>query len=271
MNKINIPFKGMTNVPDDSFSQDGSMSVLLNMRHKGGELVPVEKPTSTNATNVKQALFHAQTGHWVYLKSGGLLEVESVDEQEGFRGQTIKESGVSSFAILGNVVIMYLESSVEYAIWRGGYYELLGELPRVYNRLSFILKGDGNKEFVKTSYGTEAQVKTDKVGKINELLDLIYKEGGFIDRVWFRVAYRLFDGSYLSISEIKQVSWYDESVQDHFIGMFNTSKNLCVHRDTDYKYSVRYFKVDMSLNLAFPEKWRDIIAGVDVFTAGSIP
>lgn len=275
MNKINIPFRGMTNVPDDSFSQDGSMSVLLNMRHKGGELVPVEKPTSTDAANVRQALFHAQTGFWVYLKSGGLLEVEGVDEQGGFRGQTIKESGVNSFAILGNVVIMYLENSVEYAIWRGGYYELLGELPRIYNRLSFILKGDGNKELVKTSYGEEDQVKTDKVGKINELLDLIYKEGGFIDRVWFRVAYRLFDGSYLSISEIKQVSWYGEGERDYFIGMFNTSKHLYVHEDTtsqlQYKYSVRYFNVDMSLNLAFPEKWRDIIAGVDVFTTGSIP
>lgn len=39
MNKINIPFKGMTNVPDDSYSQDGDMEVLLNADIKNGEVV----------------------------------------------------------------------------------------------------------------------------------------------------------------------------------------------------------------------------------------
>ena len=277
MNKINIPFRGMTNVPDDSFSQDGSMSVLLNMRHKGGELVPCQPPTKDNqGYSIKQVLYHANSEHWLELKDDGLLYYRKKDSQQ----ERQLADGVVSFAIMGNIVIINFADRVEYAIWRGKDYEYLGKLPAIENYMNIIIDGDGNKEFVMTEtvvYPDYDSAGQDKKGRVDKMLQKIYKEEkGFIDRVWFRVAYRLFDGSYLSVSDIKQASWYGESGQDSFIGMFNDERQLWHSNDStsiSYTAAVRYFKAEVELGdeiFEGLEKWKHIIRSVDVLTTGSI-
>ena len=112
MEKINVSFKGMTNIPDDSFSGDGDMAVVLNMRHKGGELVQCQPPAATPVSyKVRQAMFHAKSGKWLELHEDGELWLRD--------GKEAIQAGVESFAILGNVVVMYSENKVFYAIWRG--------------------------------------------------------------------------------------------------------------------------------------------------------
>ena len=272
MNKINIPFKGMTNVPDDSFSQDGSMSVLLNMRHKGGELVQCQPPAVHPLTaKIEQALYHAQSGLRLAL-TGGALTVQGKEEP-------IKESGVKSFALMGNVVIMYLESSVEYAIWRNGAYVYLGELPEVPVLIASNLEEKTKKRQTKEEYYIEYKKEREYLynravqkGFIDEILDSIYEECGYVDRAWFRVGLKLFDGSYIALSGIYQLS-ARKTGPDDLIGiqlgdMWYVSSNTGSGNE-HYTAQVNYFTPEIGVT-AIAGDWKDIITSIDVFSTGSI-
>lgn len=264
MNKINIPFKGMTNVPDDSFSQDGSMSVLLNMRHKGGELVQCQPPAKEPTVQVKQALYHAQSGQWLFLKPTGQINIG---------GETV--TGVTSVALMGNIVVLYKERSVEYAIWRNGDYVYLGPLPEVpvltATDLTGIDKIRNTEEKYYKKYSKENKelwYRNVQKGFVDEMLDSIYNECGYVDRAWFRVGLKLFDGSYIALSGIYQLSASrtgdDDAIgkQDLFIPMGTSDPQL-------FQAKVKYFKPKLAVE-GIDSNWKDVISSIDVFSTGSI-
>ena len=172
MEKKIISFKGISNVPDDGLNEAGDMSVLLNMRHKGGELVPCQGPAETPGfKGVEQVLYHANSGLWLFLQDGRLYYFKENDWSDG--ALYIYQSGVESFAIMGNIVIMNFADRVEYAIWRGKDYEYLGELPTVIDNVEIIIDGDGNKELVMTEtvvYPDTATANQDRKGSVDKML-----------------------------------------------------------------------------------------------------
>ena len=275
MNKINIPFKGITNVPDDSFSQDGSMSVLLNMRHKGGELVQCQPPVERSASKVRQAMFHAQSRQWLELTTDGIVQYT-----DGAGGASFPVTDIKSFAIMGNIVIMYLENSVEYAIWRNGKYVYLGPLPEVPRLNASNLQEQTKKRTTDEQY----HVKYDKnreylynravqKGFIDEVLDSVYTECGYVDRAWFRVGLKLFDGSYIALSGIYQLS-ARKTGQVDLIGIQTNDMWYQAHTgqtegDDNYTAQVNYFKPTISVS-KIDGNWKDIISSIDVFSTGSI-
>lgn len=282
MNKINIPFKGMSNVPDDSFSQDGSMSVLLNMRHKGGELVQCQPPTERSAPEVMQAMFHAQSGKWIELGTEG--ELRWADYLNS-RWAYIKEDGVKSFALMGNMVIMYYDDRVEYAVWNGMKYLMMGGLP---DAPQLILDGFDVKEYTSTTDSklTDNQDEENyhwrfQKGNIDKCLASIYKAGGYVDRAWFRIGVRLFDGSYLVLGAILELSNYpniDDIKNSLDIGDYITSPIAGVQKlwysegpyPTEYKTTLKYFIPKFRVGALPNEEWSEVVAAIDVFSTGSI-
>ena len=268
MNKINIPFRGMTNVPDDSFSQDGSMSVLLNMRHKGGELVQCQPPAKEPTVKVKQALYHAQSGQWLVLNPMGQINIG---------GETV--TGVTSFALMGNIVVLYKERSVEYAIWRNGAYVYLGPLPEVpvltatdldeKNKTrktggKYYRVYDPDKPESSSLYNRAVQK-----GFVDEVLSSIYEDCGYVDRAWFRVGLKLFDGSYIALSNIYQLSARETSDTD-LIGVQDLWSVEDARAETsEYTVKVNYFVPKLAIE-GHLENWKDIVASIDVFSTGSI-
>ena len=280
MEKKIISFKGVTNVPDDGFNEAGDMSVLLNMRHKGGELVPCQPPTPERVDdNISQVLYHANSGYWLALKQGELLVYDNkfnVAESIAEQG-TIVQSGVESFALMGNIVIMNFADRVEYAIWEGNY-RVLGALPEIEDLLLVGIKDfqelEKTEKYSLPEGSSNDVIRNTRVGAINKQLNAIYEERGFVDRVWFKVALRLFDGTYLKSSNITQVSWYAEVSQDGAPGKSNTTRQLW-HSDENgtYRATVKYFKTDVWLSPDTAGRfkgWENIIAGIDIFTTGSI-
>lgn len=272
MNKINIPFKGMTNVPDDSYSQDGSMSVLLNMRHKGGELVQCQPPMEKNAPDtVLQVLYHPQSDRWLELLSGGELSVRYGEKLEG----NIKDSGVNSFAIMGNIVIMYLENSVEYAIWRNGDYVYLGELPEApwleitTNTVEESVLTEGKYDMYYNSETSELYNGYVQKGFIDHALSLVYKQNCYIDRAFFIVALKLFDGTYIATSSPYQISSGETT------GLVNTVRWSPFTGSASDRYKatasglVPTFKI-LDESIEALERWEDVIVSIDIFTSGSI-
>lgn len=274
MNKINIPFRGMTNVPDDSFSQDGSMSVLLNMRHKGGELVQCQPPVERSASKVRQAMFHAQSRQWLELTTEGIVQYT-----DGAGGASLPVTDIKSFAIMGNIVIMYLKNSVEYAIWRNGKYVYLGPLPEMPRLNAGNLDEQTKKRQTEEEYYTRYVADKKSLynravqkGFIDEILDSIYEQCGYVDRAWFRVGLKLFDGSYIALSGIYQLS-ARHTGQEDLIGvqindMWYPSTNTGGDNE-HYTARVGYFVPKINVT-PISENWKDVISSIDVFSTGSI-
>ena len=276
MEKKIITFGGITNVPDDGLNEAGDMSVLLNMRHKGGELVPCRRPSEMPGdSKVEQLQYHAQSGLWLELRDDKSLYVNP---------KGIIARDVESFAIMGNIVIMNFADRVEYAIWEGNY-RVLGALPEIDTTVTvdflnnYILQQKTVVHYFTTSNITKEEERSAKIGSINKALDQVYQEKGYVDRVWFKIGLRLFDGTYIKSSAITQASWYDDNCansQDR-PGTGNDTNSLWTEYTGGQSYAkqakVRYFtvkpKIDQDLfnNL---RGWENVITSVDVFTTGSI-
>lgn len=278
MEKKIISFKGISNVPDDGLNEAGDMSVLLNMRHKGGELVPCQRPAvGVGVAKVEKAAYHPNSGYWLVLADGKLSVRDSKMNAVG--GDITID--VKTFALMGNVVTIYKQNSVEYAIWRGGVFKYLGEMPECDGLVNVNL---GTNLFDKMLIhedlvgGENADIMAAaQVGAINKTLDLIYREKGFVDRAWFRVAYRMFDGTYIKASQIVQVSWYGDGKNEKLQtpescpGSDNTPSEM-FYLDTNFvpRTSVHYFRPTIGLNVPPIADWKDIIVGIDIFTTGSL-
>ena len=278
MEKKIVTFKGISNVPDDGFNEAGDMAVLMNMRHKGGELVPCGKPeVGEGVKDVKLAVYHPDSGYWLVL-TGNTLYVKDKDMNNV--GGYIT-SGVESFALMGNVVTIYKVNSVEYAIWRAGEFKHLGEMPVCEGLVSVAV---GTNLFEKVDKHDDLAGAEDaeamgaaQVGAIDKSLDAIYHEKGFVDRAWFRAAYRLFDGTYIKASQIVQVSWYGDgkfsklNTGEACPGSDNTpSQMFYIGTDLVPRTSVHYFKPTIGLTVPAISEWKDIIVGIDIFTTGSL-
>jgi hypothetical protein len=269
MNKVNIAFRGMTNVPDDSFSKDGDMSVLLNMRHKGGELVECKKPSEESASIVQRALYHAQSDMWLELLQDGTLQYGNRTEGNTFDGK------YKSFATMGNIVIMYGEDFVHYAIWRNGGYVYLGPLPEV-PRLGITTSAVEERVLTEGKYDKYYNPETSELyngyvqkGFIDHALSLVYKQNCYIDRAFFIVALKLFDGTYIATSSPYQISSGETT------GLVNTVRWSPFTGSSSDRYKatasglVPTFKIpDESIEVL--EKWEDVIMSIDIFTSGSI-
>ena len=278
MNRFNVTFKGMSNVPDDGFGEAGDMALLLNMRHKGGELVQCQPPAPAPSQKVEQALYHAQSGYWLEL-SGGILVAKKGDKTEHIRLERVE-----SFALMGNIVIMYLQNSVEYAIWKPYLekYVDLGALPSAPD-----LKIDVTAQNPITTSSTEAYYnkfdekypelfnRAVQKGFVDQCLAGVYDKCGYTGRAFFKVAYRMFDGNYVQDSKIYQASIESHFGETEFIGQQPELWVADDNRATTSKYTakVNWFKaVPMLLpsQLKALKDWEDIIVSIDIFSTGSI-
>lgn len=275
MEKKIISFKGISNVPDDGLNEAGDMSVLLNMRHKGGELVPCQKPAvdSSLAMPIKQALYHSSSDFWLVLNQTGILQ-----EWSKSLNKRIYVENVSSFSIMGNMVIINFEDKVEYAIWREGKYVYLGGVPEV-PRL--VVKSITN---AKQTYLTDSKLDDNvdsgtyhwkfQKGNIDKTLAMIYSQKGYVDRAWFRVAVKMFDGSYINIGEIVELSCFPNArekneygvVTQPIIGAQKIWQNISTG---EYKTELDYFVPELGV-VSNMGNWNDVIASIDLFTTGSI-
>lgn len=276
MEKKIVTFRGITNVPDDGFNEAGDMAVLLNMRHKGGELVPCQPPAKENrGYSIKQALYHANSDHWLELEDEGTLYYRHKDSQK----EEYLADGVMSFAIMGNIVIMYGKDFVHYAIWRNGGYVFLGELPHVPELRATELGEKKKERITEQKYWTrydkdnkDLYNKAVQKGFVDEILNSIYEECGYIDRAWFRVGLKLFDGSYIALSGIYQLS-ARHTGENSAIGVQpgDTMWFPAVGKEDEvqYKASVNYFVPKIEVG-KISDNWKDVITSIDVFSTGSI-
>ena len=275
MEKKIVTFKGITNVPDDGLNEAGDMAVLMNMRHKGGELVPCQPPMTGDLEmgKIRQALYHANSTFWLVLDNNGVLQ-----EWSSSLNKRLKVENVSSFSIMGNIVIVNFEDRVEYAIWKENRYIYLGSVPEVPRLI--VKKLDKATQTYLTDSQLDGAPDEDtyhwrhQKGNIDKTLAMIYSRKGYVDRAWFRIGVKLFDGSYINIGEIFELSCFPNMVQrtqgeaitQKIVGAqkiwYNTATNRYV---TELDYFIPDFGIVSNLG-----NWMDVVASIDLFSTGSI-
>jgi hypothetical protein len=286
MEKRIISFKGISNVPDDGLNEAGDMSVLLNMRHKGGELVPCQPPAEVlkNIGSVEQALYHANSKYWLFLRADGSLKAYKEDFGNAANPVVICGEGVKSFAIMGNIVIINFADRVEYAIWRNGGFEYLGGLPEV-PRMRCDLSFKTVKTELAKYYGGIREAETagysnlwegyNKKGELDVCLSNLYDSGAYIDFANFRLALKLFDGTYKVISPIYLVNGTRKTSTDKDttggLDNFRWQSNTNYTSENEYWAEVEGFIPSFKLEEYDFENWSDIVSSVCLFTSGSLP
>lgn len=279
MQRINIPLGGMSNVPDDNYSQDGDMQVLVNMRSEAGELVPMAGPSvKTRANKVIEAKYHAQSGMWLEIVEEDTTGISLiVGEANLYIAKSENNNKIEHFEIMGNIVVIYKERSIEYAIWRDGKYTNLGGLPEP-PELSISITQVEKKVTTTEEYYNDLQVAIKagaedlyqgyvKKGFIDRCLSALYAEGCYIDRALFRVGYRLFDGSYI-FSNV----YYVDQRGDSYWGLnnFQWVVSEVESSKSTYTATVHGFKPTISLKNVNLSDWNNIIVSVDVFSTQSV-
>ena len=279
-------FKGINRSTDVVLAQDGECLDIVNMRMANGSLLPMPQPQVVAALRKACSAFyrHATAGCYIGITADSertlhfydnsfapMMSGESMLAIEGLRG-------VNALEFVGNIVCCLTGSGIYYLLYDNGTYLALGERPEVpdvgitiSSKVESVITDD---LYFKMSDTEEVELTWthNEKGYIDECISALNKDGHYIDRALFRVALRLYDGSYINMSNIIYVS--DEAADDGVgrDGMNMVSESLdAMTSPSQYKVSVRGFKPEFTFDTAALKPWNNIVVGVDIFSTISIP
>lgn len=233
--------------------------------------------------------FHEKAEQWLYVKQGKVYNEKGVciNTLNGVTDGTVNE-----LSFMGNIVIMYSSDGVRYAIFDGSY-RYLGKLPKL-PELSIGIKSVHVTTLSDSEYYSEtAEIpsaneglrwKNVSKGYYDECLNGLYHQRAFVDRTLFRLAARLFDGSYICYSPVYYVEDSDTLIEN--IGYYWLGKSYKIGRDNKNFFSVarstsgstrsQYFTSVRGFIPSFKpqnynlKNWRDIIVAIELFATPSI-
>ena len=281
----NFSFKGINRSTDVALAHDGECLDIVNLRMCNGSLVPMPQPTEVAllAAGYSALYWHEIAGCYIAIAGDGNGTLHFYDKmfQRIMSGKTVLAiqglRGVNSLEFVGNIVCCFTGEGIFYLLFDNGTYHALGERPNVPNvEITVSSKVESvttDETYYKASDTEEIELKWayNEKGFIDECISNLNKAGYYIDRTLFRVALRLYDGSYMNVSNIIYVS--DEATGN---GVGRDGKNMVsaaleTSSPSRYKVSVRGFKPEFSFSASALQAWRNIVVGVDIFSTMSIP
>lgn len=277
-------FKGINRSTDLLLASEGECVDVVNLRMSNGCLCPMPQPVPcADLPGVYSAVYtHSTTGFSVAITSDMKKTLHFFDsnwKQLESDGKPLEFDGlreVIGLEFLGNVVCCMTTRGIHYLLFEKDSYRLLGERPAI---PAPTVSVTSKVEIVMTENNYNAMTDTDELentwsynekGYIDEAISILNKSGHYIDRALFRVALRLYDGSYVNCSNVIYVS--DEESGDAVArDAFNlVSDAVSADSYTRFKVYVRGFKVDFTFDTAELANWRNIVVGIDVFSTSSI-
>ena len=281
----NFSFRGINRSTDVALLQDGECLDIVNMRMSNGSLLPMPQPAIVaelkrgysalflheiaqcyiGITDDEERTLHFYKKDFTPIKSGDeMLTINNL-------------RGVNGVECIGNVVCCLTQSGIFYLIYEKGAYRGLGERPEIPDvnvTVSSKIETLVTENTYYTAVTTNELENTwgyNEKGYIEEGVAALNRAGYYIDRALFRVALRLYDGSYINISNIIYVS--DETT-DEGVGRDDenmVSEAMSATSPSQYKVRVRGFKPDFSFDASALANWRNIVVGIDIFSTMSIP
>ena len=272
-------FKGINHSTDSVLAQDGECLDVINMRMSNGSLLPMPKPAKVaELERGYSALFwHTLPQCYIGITDDSAREAHFYDKDFKRISTGVLVNDVSSVEFVGNVACCLTRSGIHYLLFEKGGYRALGQRPEIPD-CNITLSS--KLESVVTEYTYYSTISSDTVdaswkynekGYIDECISALNKKGYYIDRALFRVALRLYDGSYVNVSNIIYASdevYAGDTGRD---ARNMLSEAIDTANPAKYRVRVRGFKPEFTFDTSALEKWRNIIVGIDVFSTASIP
>lgn len=278
-------FKGITRDTDNLYVKEGECTEVVNMRFENGVAVPVSAPSPVAVCGYRfSAIYrHEKTAKYLCIETGcGKLHIYN-DDFTPYADTVWDEASsscgqVTRVEFLGNVVIIFTAETMYYAIYDMGHYKWLGERPQM-PQLSFDVETMVHSVDTDDKYLTGVSLKEDdrslywvnvEIGYLNECISKLNARGCYIDRVLFRYAFRLFDGSYAWFSPI----YYVED-NGSVAGLSRDNGNFYSYAhnalsETLFTAMVQGFRPTFVFDTFDLSAWENIIVSIDIFSTGSI-
>ena len=277
-------FKGINRSSDFLLSQDGECLDMVNLRMSNGSLRPMPKPVAVaGLQGCYSAVYsHGTTGFYVAVTADEKKTLHFFDstwkrlEVDGKVLEFGQLRDVLRVEFLGNVICCLTSRGIYYLLFEADSYCFLGERPEipdmritVTSKLEYIVTGN-SYDAVTDSDAVENTWSYNEKGYIDEAVSNLNMSGHYIDRALFRVALRLYDGSYINCSNVIYVS--DEE-NGNGVGrdVYNLiSEPLTADVSTKFRVIARGFKPEFSFDTAALADWRNVVVGIDLFSTPSI-
>lgn len=278
-------FKGINRSTDAVLAQDGECQDIVNLRMSNGSLLPMPPPRELAGLSTRySAIFrHEIAGCYICITDDADRTLHFYDKDfnpimsDGEMLVIDNLHDVNGVECLGNFVCCLTARGIFYLMYEKGTYNALGERPSmpvvnvtVSSKVE-TLKTDESYHTMASTSDLEATWNYNEKGYIEECVSILNGEGYYVDRALFRMALRLYDGSYINISEVIYVS--DEAASDYMArdaaNMYSEPVDSNV--PSQYRVMVQGFKPEFSFDMSSLSCWRNIVVGVDVFSTASIP
>lgn len=296
MNK-EVKYSGYSAVPSDYESKDGELAMSLNLLQENGTLSPVRPPALVRAFPEGQAalFIHETTGykHYIVCESSS-SKLLWIDSNSG-SGELGYISNVSHCNAVGNTLLVFTDSAINYFYWKDNAYVSLGNhIPEI--PISFGLVGhprlfsvsDSSKStfnisfaeglsmwdiYTELSENNKTKVTEQIMAKVNKFIrEQSIDKGRFCFPFFVRYALRLYDGSLVCHSApilmnpqtlpAPLVLWKRATGKDSYTDA--ECDIMLVACDLDYR-PLRALGEIYKLS-----DWSDIISGIEVFVSKPI-
>lgn len=296
-----IKYNGYTAQPSDYECPDGQLAASLNLISEDSQLKPIQQPvpTSIGLSATQEVMFVHETSAFVhyiiygndskvsYVVKGGNSDPVVLDQNNQYI------YGVTHFNAVGNTLLAFTKSGINYFLWKSDKYVYLGDhVPEV--DISFGLIGrprifsqcdESKKSFDITfepigayalgnefSENNKTKITEQVMAKVNKFVrEQTVDKGRFCFPFFVRYALRLFDGSLVnhsapilmnpSTTTCPVVFWKYISGKESY-----TNANLdimLVAASLDYK-------IMDSGDAYILKTWSDIVTGIDIFISKPI-
>lgn len=304
MENVKIQFKGITRNTDDGICPDGECMELINAKVNNSSIEPIGNPIQLKQTvhTYKEIYHHANAKRYIGITEDGQM----YEMPEDLSSETIMTEDVKAKSIqfIGNTVSVLTDTGVKYLLFKNDGYVYLGslpDLPEISITKNFTVhteKSDTQLVYGRGASEEERDTFNQSVyGYYLKCISWLNKEAFYIHATEVRIAYRLFDGSYVKHSPVRLLYFSpNKSIKVNIGGPGGRVKELTFSGRNEMQYTGEsafsgetdetgriteyvWFSV-MGFSLSFSisdwgdtdlSNWSDIIASIDVFSTPNMP
>ena len=277
-----------------AISTDGECSHVVNLRCRDGVWSPVGTPaccyTPADASH-RLVFVHVNEAYKHYFTYDGTTLFYEAEETDGAivpleSPSGFEISGLERIEAVGNAMVVFTETSMQYLFYVDGTYRFLGERPdfpeisfsmsgktvraETWNDYALISTSPDNGNFVLSDndkvrfsslvYGTYSRAKS-------ALLDDGYLSFPFL----VRYALRLYDDSYIYPSPPVLMCCSDALPFENNLASMCKVKDHEVTHLLHNPFSLSGEKVHYTVKKADLSPWSDIVKGIDIFFSRELP
>lgn len=310
MSRAEVVFRGIRRDTNEGVCTDGEMMRLTNMTATKDGLKVLSAPLEAGVASGSYSHITWFAKGNCYLALDNNNHLFSISAQGGSATAIVSDVDVTGYETVGNMICCFTANGVYYVLHKG-----TGDGSDEYKKLGYglphptlyvtdirqkLYSTNSSKTLSGNTAGTAeiAEMQESIVGLWNKAKEMSESEGFLVDRAFYRVGIRLFDGTLVNLSPIvcaepAMLSYPFmsgipgsrlESIGENGVTDFNsTTDGYVKSRDcaaavgltsdgTSRRYAVGFvgFKPELVVNCGDLSDYKDLVQAIEVYTTGSV-